>query len=228
MSEPGKRKRYRSRARSRGPSTKRMALNRQLKMVVPKRIKRTLRYSDIGITLNPGVGSTATHSFNCNGLYDPDYTSTGHQPLGFDQYMALYNKYQVIGSKITVQVRSLDSSYTHIVGIYQSDSTSASIVMSRLMEQGKMKWDVLVPYSQNGHKVLTLTSNFSLKAVTEGSNLLGEDLLEGNSGTNPTRSFYYHIVAYGDGGNDTTGVYISNVTIDYITVFSDPIEVAQS
>ena len=50
------------------------------------------------------------HQFRANSLYDPDYTvvaslnplsTQNHQPLGFDELMQIYSKYQVLGSKIT-------------------------------------------------------------------------------------------------------------------------------
>lgn len=40
--------------------------------------------------------------FRGNGLFDPDVQVGGQQPMGFDQWAALYRHYRVIGSKITV------------------------------------------------------------------------------------------------------------------------------
>lgn len=37
-----------------------------------------------------------------NGLFDPDVSGTGHQPLGFDEWMALYDRYRVLASTCTV------------------------------------------------------------------------------------------------------------------------------
>lgn len=44
----------------------------------------------------------ATYSFRGNGCFDPDITSAGAQPYGFDQYMALYKNFRVLGSSIRV------------------------------------------------------------------------------------------------------------------------------
>ncbi len=41
-------------------------------------------------------GALSVYTFNSNGLYDPDQTGTGHQPLGFDQYATQYNRYRVL------------------------------------------------------------------------------------------------------------------------------------
>ena len=45
--------------------------------------------------------------FSGNGLYDPDVSGVGHQPLGFDQWMTLYNRYRVYASRIVVNVVNL-------------------------------------------------------------------------------------------------------------------------
>ncbi len=61
----------------------------------PTRTVTRLDYTDqLDIVCTSGVLSVYT--FNSNGLYDPDQTGTGHQPLGFDQYAAQYNRYRVL------------------------------------------------------------------------------------------------------------------------------------
>lgn len=45
----------------------------------------------------------ASYVYLANGMYDPDYTGTGHQPKYFDQWGALYKRYLVFGSKIYVE-----------------------------------------------------------------------------------------------------------------------------
>lgn len=42
-------------------------------------------------------------AFRLNSLYDPDFTGTGHQPLGFDQLTPIYKVYRVY--KVECQVR---------------------------------------------------------------------------------------------------------------------------
>ena len=37
-----------------------------------------------------------------NSLFDPNLSGLGHQPRGFDQLMAVYEKYTVVAAKITV------------------------------------------------------------------------------------------------------------------------------
>lgn len=44
------------------------------------------------------------YNFRGNSLFDPNVTGTGHQPMYFDQYAALYNRYRVMGSAVKIDV----------------------------------------------------------------------------------------------------------------------------
>lgn len=61
------------------------------------------------ITLNPapraiGAGGSNVWNFSFNNLYDTNSTGTGHQPMYFDNYSQLYDRYKVSFAKITVTV----------------------------------------------------------------------------------------------------------------------------
>jgi hypothetical protein len=65
--------------------------------------KRTkLTYEDL-VTIAPG-NPRSSYVFRGNSVYDPDYTSTGHQPRYFDTYASVYEKYRVLASAIEVEV----------------------------------------------------------------------------------------------------------------------------
>lgn len=60
-----------------------------------------LRYSEV-VSIVPSAGIPGHYLFRANGIFDPNYTGTGHQPYGHDQYAAIYNHYQVLESTITM------------------------------------------------------------------------------------------------------------------------------
>lgn len=64
-----------------------------------------LHYSDdISLSAPATVYQFGTdYIFRLNSLYDPNETSTGHQPYGFDQLAALYRNYKVNAVLINVQ-----------------------------------------------------------------------------------------------------------------------------
>lgn len=79
-------------------------------------------------------GSVSHYYFSGNGMYDPDITGTGHQPLGFDQWLGLfYNDYCVYKSEIQVTFQSQASDNTGqavcLVGLADDSSTSTNVTV---------------------------------------------------------------------------------------------------
>jgi len=52
------------------------------------------------ITLTPGTATPINYTFRMNDIYDPNYTGTGHQPLGRDEWAQLYEKYEVTSAML--------------------------------------------------------------------------------------------------------------------------------
>jgi len=75
-----------------------------------------LRYVE-NFTLNPGVLGSSVNVFSMNGLFDPNISGTGHQPMFFDNYMAIYGQYRVNRAYITFIACD-----THIVNQIQTAS----------------------------------------------------------------------------------------------------------
>jgi len=79
--------------------------SREVKLTVPKpigfpdTIKTRLKYSDV-LTIS---GAAQQYTFRANSLFDPDLTSTGHQPMYYDQYIAVYEKYRVHATTIRIR-----------------------------------------------------------------------------------------------------------------------------
>jgi hypothetical protein len=63
----------------------------------------TLHYSDY-IDVNVTSGTLGYNLFRANSLYDPDSTGTGHQPIYFDTFAALYSKYRVTALRYSFRV----------------------------------------------------------------------------------------------------------------------------
>lgn len=57
----------------------------------------------------------ANRFFRGNSCYDPDQTGTGHQPMFFDQYIAVYGKYRVLASAVKIQVMNSGNASTYVV-----------------------------------------------------------------------------------------------------------------
>ena len=80
-----------------------------------------------GFNLDVGaVGIPASYVFSANGLYDPNITGIGHQPRGFDQLMALYDHYVVIGVRAILTVHGSDTGNGTICGMYVKDNSTVA------------------------------------------------------------------------------------------------------
>lgn len=113
----------------------------------PEKLRATLRYSDINSSYASSAGSyIATMIYKCNSCYDPYYPVGGHQPYGFDQYMAVYNHFSVIKSfiKVTFQQQNDTSNFPGVVGInYDDDGTDASTPSTRIEKTGRKNYGVV-------------------------------------------------------------------------------------
>lgn len=191
----------------------------------PQRMKMTHRYVTT-VGLNSTSGAIGTYKFACNGLYDPDITGTGHQPMFFDQMAAIYNHYHVIGSKISVQiVPAEDNSITrpcHCAIVLNDDST-AYTNMDTIRERAKSQYRLLNPEQARG---VTLSSKWSAKK-TFGGSVIANDELGGDTTSNPLEETQYHIHVQTADLLTTTALYL-NVTITYIAIWNEMKDVGGS
>jgi len=65
------------------------------------------------VQMDPTSGAPTVQLWNLTGMYDPDNTGTGHQPMGFDQWVGLfYNYYTVVEAFWDVIVMSQSATGT--------------------------------------------------------------------------------------------------------------------
>lgn len=179
------------------------------------------------IALDPGSASFVVHQFTANGLFSPDL-SGGHQPSNYDKWMAQYDHYTVIGSKMTAQYvpTGTINVIPGICGIMLSDNgtrVAGFASLSDLLEQpnNSRSSPLRVGYLTDTKPPKTV-STFSAskffgktKAV-----ILGDDAYRGNALANPPDQSYYEVYVYSISGNNP-GLSNFIITIDYIAVLSE-------
>ncbi len=112
---------------------------------IPPRAMVQLRYTDtISLTSSSVTARTSgnQYEFRLNSIYDPNYTSTGHQPYMYDQFAALYGRYRV--DRVRVQIDAIASPSTShcITALVQGPSGGWSIngrSLDSLIENVKAK-----------------------------------------------------------------------------------------
>lgn len=168
----------------------------------PKKLLTTLRYCDRSY-LSITTGSTQNWIWKANGLYDPDTTSTGHQPYGYDQYSALYYHYVVKASKFWIKLCVDDydpgivpnNSIFAVVNVIpaSSDSDTVTTKVEKCGGISKCGW------ANRSSQALTLTENWSLPKYF-GTNLGPSQFQGETSGTDPSELSSYEITLYNASG----------------------------
>lgn len=115
LRKPATRRRIRRRSRKRVPLRYRRV--NPARTLVPRRNFVKLRY-----LADPFDNTTTTLpyflQYRVNSLYDPEYSGTGHQPLGFDQMATLYTHYRVHAVHVRVlgKVRTANELGVFVLG----------------------------------------------------------------------------------------------------------------
>lgn len=187
---------------------------------LPDKYVVALPYVSETLSLTQGTaGLAANWTFRANGMYDPDYTGTGHQPLGFDQMMPFYQKYTVIGAKITVDIENTSSSGFAQVGIYSSEYLGGSDVRL-IQENGNGVHTMIAPFGTSSDAHAQLVYKVNIAKELGISNILGHTDRAGTETTNPTQPLYFHIY-YRRNSETGTGGALIKARIQYIAVLSN-------
>lgn len=190
----------------------------------PKRMVMTHRYTEQVATTST-LGVIGKYQFSANGMFDPNITGVGHQPMYFDQMSALYNHYTVIGSKVKITVSpsttNEDGFYT---GVYLDDDTSTTNVsdITAVSEASSGKIRMFSPNADTPHVYYL---NWSAKK-TFGGSILGNDNLQGSISGNPTEQTFYTFAIQSFGADTTFATLLVEYT--YIAVWDELKQVAQS
>lgn len=196
-----------------------------------------LFYNDV-ISLNPTTNSVGANGSNvwayqANNIYDPDNTSTGHQPMYADNYALVYSRYQVMYATIKVTVvnhfvNTKDGgtevpNYSYRLFITrdcQASSDKPGGTNELLEEKGtNIRWRFVGP-SLNG-KLPQL--GFSVVPhKLQGLNPR-DDSMQASTGGGPDKGAYFLIyITSADGATDPPSVYL-NVQLCFHVMFYDRI-----
>lgn len=147
--------------------TKQVQIVKQLPLGLPKSLRVPLLYRQFN-KLDPGTGTMVTQVFRANSLFDPDYSGVGHQPMGFDQYAALYAHYCVHSCRIkcTFIPRSTDNLVMVVAGVSLNADYSVSSDWVNVAEQSNTRYTVFggAPYSSAKIDYPSVTHSFDAKS----------------------------------------------------------------
>ena len=183
----------------------------------PNSIITTVRYADIQV-LNSVLGATSSLVYRANGIFDPEYTAVGHQPMYSDNYKAIYDYYTVIGSKITCTFHSRNSTLGLVVAVVGSDTTTLSSTVTTWLEQNN---GVSAFTGSSASDPLTLTMTYSPEEQL-GSNAKDDGSSMTPVGSDPTAgegTFYWGILASSEDFGTTIACSLK-INIEYTVKYS--------
>lgn len=215
-----KRPKYRSMVKTTGPGLERA-------LPLGKTFKLSTRYVATNIVIDPGAsGIASTHVFSMNGMYDPDITGVGHQPLGFDQTVGvMYNHYTVIASRARVSVFNRDTLYPINCILQLKDTATTSTDVDDIIENGLCRWDTIPPAGTGGAQKNLVINCSPTKFF--GRKVLQDDIFRGSSSSNPSEQVYLHVVAAPTVATDTSDLRCT-IEIEYTAILTEPIQLVGS
>lgn len=212
--------------RKRGPKVSKGLLKN--KLVV------NMRYCDT-ISITPGAAAINSHYFSANGIYDPDVTGTGHQPLLHDEYSGLYGAYRVLKSKIKVTpiTDSGSTATPSLIGVFVDQDTTLGYSTSTQAIEDKNRTGSYKLYTgiqtalYNSRTGGPMTRTFNAKRHLGPEGYNNVVAFGGNPNANTVDARYFCIWAGSVLGNTPSAVELL-VEIDYVVELTSPLTVTES
>lgn len=191
----------------------------------PARVTKRLRYSSFS-TLTSTTGAVSAYVLRANDLFDPDFTSTGHQPMGFDQMMTLYNHFVVVRARVIVTFSSTAAAPLTVC-IRQDADSSALTVADRIIEFGGcVKADLEFKGVSGSVRTLELALDVAKLQGVSALAITSDPSLQGTAAASPIEVTYFHIQSWNSQG--ITGSCAIDFILEQDAVFLEPRDLAQS
>lgn len=219
-----KRNRLGKRSQGAGPSTTRGSSRsgftvKQMPFFGYK-IRKTLPYYASSSIVSGASGAAGAYVFSANGIFDPDITGTGGQPMSFDQAMTFFNHYTVHKARIRVTFMSDSATLRLTCGLFVSGSSTVSTVVEGLVENGDGALQVLEFAGAYGGTA-TFSRTLDVGRFQGVGNVMDDPNMRGDSASNPTEQAYFHLVVFNT-SSAATGQVSFQTVIDYDTTFHEP------
>lgn len=184
------------------------------------RTKRTLQYFAAVGPLSTGASVVGAYVFSANGLFDPDISGTGGQPMGFDQMMSFYNHYTVVRSRARVVITNSSTVATLTAALVISGSSTVTTSIEQLVENGDVSLTQLGYAGMMGSTV-KLTRAVNAAQFQGVDDVMDDPNMRGDSASNPTEQFYYHVCVWNPYSASVLTSYFQ-ILIEYEVVFHEP------
>lgn len=156
----------------------------------------------------------AVYVFSLNGMYDPNITSTGHQPRGFDQIMAMYTGYCVKNATIRASVCN-KSDFPSIIGIHIAGIPTPYTTVRQYIEAANTHYKI---QGFAGAETLEVYYSANIASFAGKKDDMDADLI-GDTGANPDVQVYAHVFMHSiDYSTTWTGYFNAEITYQGVAI----------
>lgn len=179
-----------------------------------------LRYVDtISFT-----GAPAQYTFRANSLFDPDFTSTGHQPYYFDQYIASYEKYRVFKTHCILRCTNISQTVPSELVLIPASQIPTITSLTQAREIPRSVTTGILPAFQSLPKTISQSLSTKTMLGLQKTQVYDQDYGAVFS-ANPVELWYYTIYCW---TNTTTQSVLVDVELVFECEFYDRAPVAIS
>jgi len=190
---------------------------------LPSRFLTKMRYSQ-ALSHTYLNGTTNDYVFRMNSIYDPDYTSAGHQPYSHDQFALFYVRYRVY--KCSWRITFPSSNDTYVVTVVPTNDVADFVDPNYAAEFPRAITKMTSFYGGGGAVVFKGHIGLARLNGSSKTQYKADDRFQANFGTNPSETLDLHIVTTIPGGENVTVRPVVNLT--YWVEMWDPLNVAPS
>lgn len=178
---------------------------------IPSRFITKHKYAEALSVSTPGMG---IYKWNLNSLWDPNRTGVGHQPYGYDQLAALYNRYRVISCKYVLSAIS-DSANIAYACLPANDTAAVISNVSEARENPRCKYATQNP----GGNLKVLKGNVYLPSLVgqTRTQYMSDDRFQAIVGNSPGELCVLNV--FGQGMNDDP-LFNPNITYNILLEYT--------
>lgn len=169
----------------------------------PDALYTKMKYSDI-ITLTSTSGLT-NYQFRTS-LFDPDLTSTGHQPKYRDELAGIYNRYVVFGVAWKIRFVNTNTAEQAVVGIKWTSDTTVYASIDDLTESHNTKHAILGVEGGSGIRMIKGYGGVGEAYGVSKKTVAIDEQFSSTKGGNPAKTAY--LTLYSQAMDESTSVTV--------------------
>lgn len=203
------------------PARKTVNVNRALNPI-PQRYITKLKYSQV-LSTDSVLGS---YKMNLNSLFDPDFSGGGHQPYGFDQLAALYNRYRVISCGYRIQLAVVGTGPSIMLTAMPSNQNVTAGTGSEIRENPRAKYIVQNP----GASAVVLSNKVYIPSLVgrNKAQYMADDRYQSLVTSSPNEDAYLNIQTFAPSTDLPLGSVAVQIVMEFTAEFFDMKALGQS